>query len=197
MTNTAIIILAAGNSSRLGSPKQLLDFDGKKLLQNTVDEATKADATLVLVVLGANAKTIRNSLEERKITTLFNPQWMQGMASSICAGVAHVLSTSPAINKIILTVCDQPFISVSILQNLYNKQVESKKGIIAASYAGTTGTPVLFCQHYFQRLLSLQGDQGAKHLLKVNTDDMHPVDFSKGNIDIDTVDDYNKLLSLK
>lgn len=95
----------------------------------------------------------------------------------------------------ILCVCDQPYISAILLQQLLDKKKTSGKKIIACSYAETLGTPVLFNKKYFSALMNLQGDEGAKKLLSVYSDDVAPISFEKGEFDIDTKKDYEKLLS--
>ena len=98
------------------------------------------------------------------------------------------------IEKIIITVCDQPFVSSSLFQQLYQTQNKSVQHIVACAYADTIGTPALFTQKYFDALMSLQGDEGAKKILLANKDDVATIDFPQGNIDIDTQKDYEDLL---
>jgi len=194
MNNTGVIILAAGNSSRFGSAKQLLHFNGKTLLQHAVDEATEAGAEPVVVVTGANAKEVAGSINIDKVEVVFNEHWEEGMASGIVAGVNAAITYNNNIEKIIIAVCDQPFISSSLFHQLYQTQNEGVQHIVASAYADTIGTPVLFTQKYFDALLSLKGDEGAKKVLLANKDDVATIDFPQGVIDIDTEKDYKDLL---
>jgi len=194
MDNTAIIILAAGNSTRFGSSKQLLRFNGKTLLQHAIDEATGADANPVVVVVGANANEVSASIDTTAIEIALNNRWEEGMASGIVAGVRKANSLNDHVHNMIIAVCDQPFISSALFKQLYQTQKESNKGIVACSYADTIGTPVLFTQKYFGHLLALQGDEGAKKLLTTDATDVSTVDFPNGNFDIDTETDYQELL---
>ena len=194
LDNTAIIILAAGNSTRFGSIKQLLHFNGKTLLQHTIDEAVDAGAEPVLVITGDNADRISDSIEKNKVEIVFNKDWKKGMASGIVAGVSRTITLNSDIDKIIIAVCDQPFITSELFKQLFRTQSKSEKGIVACAYADTIGTPVLFTQKYFEHLLNLQGDEGAKKLLKIYNQDVATVDFPKGYIDIDTEADYQQLL---
>jgi len=194
MDNTAIIILAAGYSTRFGSSKQLLRFNGKTLLQHAIDEATKAGANPVVVVLGANANEVSASIDTTAVEIVLNNCWEEGMASGIVAGVRKVSSVSDHVHNMIIAVCDQPFISSALFKQVYQTQTESHKGIVACSYADTIGTPVLFTQKYFDHLLGLHGDEGAKKLLTIDATDVATVHFPKGNFDIDTKTDYQELL---
>jgi len=194
MNNTAIIILAAGGSSRFGKTKQLVHFRGKTLLQHAIEQATEAGAETIVVVTGANADEISKQVKSEKTEIVFNKDWEQGMASGIVAGLKKAITLNNKIEKAIIAVCDQPYISSSLFQQLYQRQNESAKQIVASAYADTIGTPALFTQRYFDALISLKGDEGAKKLLKRHSEDVATVDFPNGDIDIDTKEDYEKLL---
>jgi molybdenum cofactor cytidylyltransferase len=194
MNSTGIVILAAGNSSRIGSPKQNLIYDEKTLLQHVIEEAIKAKLHPVVVVTGANAEKLFESLQSQPVEIVFNNLWEQGMGTSISAGVNKIIANKN-VENVILAVCDQPFISFEILQQLIDKKKESGKNIVACSYANTIGTPVLFHRNYFENLLQLKADEGAKKFLKEYNDDVAVIPFPKGNIDIDTVQDYVHLVN--
>ena len=195
MNSTGIIILAAGSSSRFGSTKQLVHFKGKTLLQHTIEEATEAGAEPIVVVTGANANEISKEIKNEKIEIVFNKDWEQGMALGIIIGLKKAISLNNKMEKAIIAVCDQPFISSSLFQQLYQKQNESAKYIVACCYADTIGTPALFTQKYFDVLMKLKGDERAKKLMKTYSEDVATVDFPKGYIDIDTKEDYENLLN--
>jgi molybdenum cofactor cytidylyltransferase len=194
MNKTGIIILAAGSSSRLGSSKQLLHFKGKTLLKHTVEEAAEAGAQPVIVVTGANADEVSKEIQTEKVEIVFNKNWEQGMASGIVIGLKKAITSNKELESVIITVCDQPFVSSSLFQQLFQKQNESVKHIVASAYADTIGTPALFTIKYFDALMGLTGDQGAKGLLKKYSEDLATVDFPDGYIDIDTQEDYENLL---
>lgn len=191
--NTAIVILAAGNSSRLGIPKQLLQFEGKSLLNRTI-ETCLLTAMPVMVVLGAYQKEIKKSSLSRKANFVVNPNWKKGMSSSISLGLKNMLKTWPDTHQVIFTVADQVHLSTEIIKELIKTQELTKKNIVTCSYSKTTGTPTLFNQKYFEQLISLEGNSGAKEIVKKNTDDVATISFERGEIDIDTIDDYNKLI---
>ncbi|MEN2488659.1 nucleotidyltransferase family protein [Flavobacterium sp. B11] len=191
---TGIIILAAGNSSRLGRPKQLLLYKESTLLKKTISEALKVENSFVIVVTGSSHDLIEKELNLSEITFSFNSDWENGMSSSIVKGVNQLLHQNPDSEQCILAVCDQPFVTHSIFENLIVEANKTKKGIAASAYSETLGTPVLFHKKYFQELLELKGQEGAKKLIKKYAEDVVSVLFEKGNIDIDTEEDYNKLI---
>lgn len=195
MTNTGIIVLAAGSASRFGTAKQLLPFGGKTLLKHVVDEAAATGAAHMVVVTGAYADAIAANLKNTGTDIVFNKNWAEGQASGIVAGVRYMMTEHQEVQNIILAVCDQPFVSANLFSQLVEKQKESGKNMVASTYAGTVGTPVLFTQKYFDALLTLQGDKGAKKLLVANPEDLATVDFPNGHMDIDTREDYEGLLN--
>ena len=193
MHNTGIVILAAGNSSRLGSPKQLLPFQNKNLLQHVIDEATAAGAAPVIVVTGARSEVVSAAIDTSKADVIWNEKWLEGKASGIVAGVQRIVSSYPQVEHIILAVCDQPFVTAGLFVQLFDKQQYSEKNIVASAYADTLGTPVLLGRKYFDALLGLEKDEGARKILMAHNNDVAGVDFPLGHIDIDTQEDYDAL----
>jgi molybdenum cofactor cytidylyltransferase len=193
MSRTGVLILAAGNSSRLGHPKQLLPYRGKTLLTHTVSETLEAGLNPVVVVTGAFHTEVKESLYGQSIDIIFNPAWEEGMASGIVAGLSNILLLHPDVDAVIVTVCDQPFISSELLSQLVSTFDMSGKGIIACAYADSVGTPVLFGRSYFEQLLALSGSEGAKKLLKRYPADLATIAFPGGDIDIDTGEDADRL----
>lgn len=190
MNNTAIIILAAGRAARFGGLKQLQPFQGKTLLQHVIDEALATGASPVVVVTGANAEAISNAVADHRIELIYNEKWTEGKGTGIAAGVRHVVSSFPEMDSVILAVCDQPFVTTALFRQLQQTSVECEKGIVASAYAGTIGTPVLLSRQYFSALLDLQKEEGAKKIIAAHLADVATVDFPKGEIDIDTKEEY-------
>ncbi len=197
MNNTGIIILAAGCSSRFGSVKQLLQFKNKTLLQHVSDEAVESGADPIIIVTGANEDEISNSIKTNQAQIVYNKKWKEGMASAIVEGLRNSVTLNNDIKNIIIAVSDQPFVSALLFKQLYQTLQTSVKQIVACNYAATLGTPVLFTQKYFDALMSLQGENGAKKILEANKDDIAKVDFPQGAIDIDTKKDFEDLLISK
>ena len=193
MHETVIIILAAGESSRMERPKQLLAFKDKTLLRHAADEAQKSGMPFI-IVLGANEKQIKEDLTNVRAEIIFNETWKDGLSTSIKSGLEKALQNNSDIESCIFCVCDQPYISATLFQDLMDKKTASGKKIIACSYAATMGTPVLFDKKYFDALLNLHGNEGAKKLLQTYTEEVALITFKKGEIDIDTKVDYEELL---
>ncbi len=193
MNENVIIILAAGNSSRMQQTKQLLPFKGESLLVHTIEEAQKS-LMPVIVVLGANSKEIMAGINYMEVDVVDNKNWDSGMASSIKAGIDKARAIYNKMENCILAVCDQPYISSFLFQKLVDQKKVSGKKIVASSYADTLGTPALFDKKYFDDLLNLPGDHGAKNLLQKYAEDVASVSFEKGDIDVDTKSDYEQLL---
>ncbi len=193
MSRTAAIVLAAGNSSRLGRPKQLVLYRGQTLLTHTTTEIGKAGLDPVVVVTGAFHAAVSEVLRGQALDILFNPAWETGMASGIVCGLSHLLMGHSDVAAVIISVCDQPYISSGLLLQLINAHVASGKGIVACTYADDMGTPVLFAHAYFQQLLKLSGSEGAKKILRQHLADLALVNFPDGHIDIDTAEDLQHL----
>ncbi|WP_259065220.1 nucleotidyltransferase family protein [Mucilaginibacter sp. X4EP1] len=189
---TVAIILAAGESSRLGRPKQNLIFNGKTLLELAVESVRKSECKKIIVVLGANSSEIKPIAGA---FILYNKDWREGMASSIRTAMLEI-NDDPSVDKVIMMLCDQPFVNAALLNSLIRKQNETAKAIIASAYNGTNGVPVLFDRSLFSELLLLQGHEGAKKILKNHVDDIATIPFEQGGIDIDTSEDYERLCGL-
>lgn len=195
-TTTAIVILAAGKSARLGQPKQLLPFKGKSLICHCVEIAKKVVKNVV-VVTGAERKRIESELNNSNVEIVYNPDWEEGMASSIRAGLTYLREKNPDINEVIFMVCDQPFVTTDLLLKLISEKQHSSKSIVASFYSEIAGTPVIFDKSIFPELMELSGDVGARKIIIKNKERMSTVDFPLGNVDMDTADDYKKLLMQK
>jgi len=188
-----VVILAAGASTRLGDPKQLLEYDHKNLLQRTIDAAVSSTANTVVIVLGANADQISKEIDKSKINVIINTEWEEGMASSIRNGLNELLFISPLTDAAILMVCDQPYVSSELINALIDKQKETGKPIVTCNYGETFGPPALFHKSLFHELMHLKGDVGARKIIQHHNEDVTTVLFANGKIDIDTKEDYDAL----
>jgi molybdenum cofactor cytidylyltransferase len=190
---TALIILAAGSSSRLGFPKQTLLYKGKTLLEIAIEAGLKSKCQPVTVVLGANSEKIEPGIKNYPINIIHNPDWEAGMGSSIALAIKEIQNDT-SINQAVIMLCDQPFVTSRLIDSMLYKQQETNKKIIACSYKDTVGVPVLFNRELFDELTLLQGKEGAKKVLSAHPDDISTISFEKGGVDIDTVADYEALL---
>jgi molybdenum cofactor cytidylyltransferase len=200
MNKIGIIILAAGDSSRLGRPKQLLTYRGKTLLTHIITEALTAGLDPVVVVTGAFEAEVSESLRGMAVDTVYNPRWKEGMASGIVAGLSKLIALQQDADPggidpdaAIIAVCDQPYISSSLFRKLVEMYNGSAKGIVACRYSDAAGTPVLFGRDYFAGLLALSGKEGAKQLLKRYPDELATISFPRGDVDIDLEDDFARI----
>lgn len=189
-----IIILAAGGSSRLGEAKQLLEYDSVGLLQHAVNEAAATNAKAVVVVLGSQSENIAKQIKSKKLVIVQNPEWEEGLASSIRSGI-NALEADYSADGAILMVCDQPHVTTALLDKLLEEQLFSRKPIVASEYRNTVGTPALFHHSFYPALQNLQGDAGAKKILLQHASEVHRLSFPEGAIDIDTRIDYERLLN--
>ena len=189
---TAVLLLAAGASSRMGHPKMFLLYRGKSLLQHIVDEAAIISLP-VFIVTGEHHAAVKDALPSNIVHLIYNEHWQDGMGASIRAGVEGIVQSGTDPDAIIIVVCDQPFISADLLQLLVTTKISSGKGMVGCAYNDTIGTPVLFDKQYFPALLQLGGQQGAKKLLQQFPEDVAVVPFPLGSIDIDTPEDYERL----
>lgn len=192
---TGIILLAAGSSSRLGRAKQLIEYQGKTLIQKSVDEAKKSQANCLVVVLGANADLIQTGFDSSSTPFIVNPDWQQGMSSSMQVGLRFLMEREK-IEQVILMLSDQPFVDTSFLNQLIKAKATSGKGIVAAAYSDTLGVPALFDRSYFEELLQLTGSEGAKRVIVNHQAAVHAIDFPLGAVDLDTEEDVSQFLSL-
>lgn len=187
-------MLAAGASKRLGKPKQELLYQGKTLLQHAIDVAVASACKPIVVVIGANAEKLSTENMGEAVVTVLNPEWQEGMASSIRFGLGKLCSIEPEVSEAVLMVCDQPFVDAALLNKLVHTKQGSGKGVVACAYGNTLGTPALFDKAYFKELMALKGKGGAKEFLFKYNADTASVPFPQGDVDIDTPADYDALL---
>ncbi|MEQ9413111.1 MAG: nucleotidyltransferase family protein [Cyclobacteriaceae bacterium] len=186
-----ILLLAAGSSSRMGQSKQLLSINGKPLLQKTVEELLAANIGEVIVVLGANAAAHRKVIADYSVIIIENDQWQNGMGSSIKAGLKYITSQLPDLNALIISVCDQPYLTSGHFKEIIRIYSNSKKSIVASTYNETVGVPVLFDRSHFKNLSQIQDEEGAKKVMQRHKSEVVSVSFPLGNIDLDTMEDYD------
>lgn len=194
MKNTGIILLAAGNSSRMGSPKQLLMYHGKTFLERIIDTASEIfDPNHIVLVLGACHHEISSVIKNKNIHIVINENWESGMASSIQSGMKALSGFFPEMEGCFISVCDQPYLTGDLFSKMLQLKETSEKEIVVAKYADTLGVPALFSKKYFKQLMELTGEQGAKKIIQQNMNDVESFEFEKGAVDIDTPSDYNHL----
>lgn len=190
---TGAIILSAGKSSRLGKPKQLLVYEGETLIERAIGTALEVNCDPIIVVLGAYQKELQQQIRGTAAQIIENPDWEQGMGSSIGAGI-KALQKWGKVDQVIIMLSDQPFVTPTHLEALINTKEISQKEIIASLYKNQRGVPVLFDHSCFEMLEKLKGTDGAKKLINSQKEKVKTVKFEKGKIDIDTEADFDALI---
>ena len=185
----ACVVLAAGASRRLGRPKQLLKKDGETLLHRTVRLTMEAGFAPVVVVVGAHSDRMRKELQGLAAEVIENSSWESGMASSVHEAVAFLQRQSRPCRHLLVTVCDQPMLDAGVLERIKHASCMDPGKVVAAAYAGVPGVPAVFPSSFFPHLLELEGDKGARNLLRSLGDEIVLVPFAGGKQDIDTEDD--------
>lgn len=158
------ILLAAGGSSRFGSPKQLFEFEGKTLLRRAAESLANSKCVSVIVVLGAEIE--RSRLEIGDLPFVVNEKWESGMSSSIRLGLEALLKTSSKIDAVLIVLCDQPRVTSEKMDLFMDEFARNRSPIIAAEYDGVRGVPALFSRELFDDLVKLDGDKGARELIR-------------------------------
>lgn len=192
-TKTGLIILAAGASVRLGAPKQLLSFKGETLLRRVVRQALESVCQPVVVVLGKDAETFKDHLDEFNVSVAYNDEWEKGMGSSIKTGIEKLLEIDRETEGAVLTVCDQPFVTSAVINQLVENFYQKKSLIVASAYAETLGVPALFSRKLFPELAALKDKSGAKEIITCFSENVVSIHFPDGAIDIDTMEDFRRL----
>ena len=185
--NLAVLILAAGTSSRLGETKQLVKIKDETLIQNAIKNALKLSAN-VNVVLGHKSNEIKDEINDLPIKILVNPNFKEGMGFSLSYGISKLNK----FDKVLIMLCDQPFIPIIHYENLLQKSNKNEDTIVCSKYQGKLAVPSIFPKKYYKDLEKLGGDKGARKLLEENSLEFINLD-DKYSIDIDTKEDLSKL----
>jgi len=188
-----IILLAAGASTRLGEPKQLLQFRGETLLRRSAKTAV-AVSNRVVVTLGARVELTRREIEDLPVEAVENKDWKTGMSGSIKIGLEKLATEADKLKAVIVMVCDQPFVNEDLLEKIISKYEEADSPIVACEYENTLGVPALFAERLFPELLALDARTGAKQLIKKYRAQTAIVSFPEGAFDVDTPADYENLM---
>ena len=180
----AAALLAAGESRRLGQPKQLIQLAGESLLRRSARLALEAGCSPVFVVLGFAAERMWPELEGLAVQVLTNPEWAEGMASSLRCGVEAAKVAGG--EGVLLLVCDQPRLSVGHLRMLLDRHHQPGSLLTASRYGDRVGVPAVFSAELFPELLDIKGDRGARQVIERHRDAVQIVDCPDGTLDVDS-----------
>ncbi|WP_103068619.1 nucleotidyltransferase family protein [Aquimarina sediminis] len=191
----AHLILAAGSSSRMGEPKQLLPWGDTNLIGHSIQQSLLLKNTSIHVVLGANYNAIYNKIKHFPIQILENVDWESGMGTSIQYGIQWIQQDNLSYDAVLISLIDQPLlgsIHFEALKELFNKNTNR---IVATDLGeGVIGVPAIIPAIFFDELSGLQADHGARYVIKKNIDNVKTVLASTRGVDIDTIAEYKNVI---
>jgi len=187
-----VILLAAGESARLGAPKQLLQFRDETLVRGSVKTAL-AVSVKVVVTLGERIEILREEITDLPVQVAENEDWKSGMSGSIKVGLKKLTETNEELDGALVMVCDQPLVDRILLEKIIKTFTKTDVLIVACEYQNTVGVPALFHRKLFPEIFALDSPNGAKQLIEKYRARTAVIAFPEGAIDVDTPDDYENL----
>lgn len=184
------VILAAGASDRMGSPKQLLEINGKNFIRRAVDAASAIASGPVTVVLGAHSRVVESGLDGEDAEKVLNADWRGGLASSVRKGL---LSVPPAAMAVLLMPTDMPLVDGSVLGRLVNAWSNDRSKIVTCENIRGAGLPAIIPRRYFKALMSIKGDPGINSFFSRHRANSLVLSVPETEFDIDTVQDLERL----
>ncbi len=188
---TAIILLAAGSSSRMGAIKQLLPWKQTTLIGHAIEQALFSEAEEVYVVLGANNELISKEIDKENVIILINKNWALGMGTSISCAMDFILNSKVKYDTVLISLVDQPLVDIKYINKLIYNSIYNN--IIASKYQGKAGVPAIFSTKYFPELKNLNGNIGARGLIATHKDQVKILDVLEKVQDIDNIATYKIL----
>jgi molybdenum cofactor cytidylyltransferase len=192
ITHITAILLAAGTSSRMGRPKQLLDWGGVPLVRHVAEQALAAPVDEVLVVTGAAQSEVEAALAGLPLRCVYCADFAAGQSASLRAGIAAL---PPKTDAALVLLVDQPFVTAAILAQVITAVRSASAPIVAPVYQGRRGHPVCFTRPVFAELAAIRGDQGARAVLAADPGRVAAVAFDDPRplMDIDTIAEYEAM----
>ena len=191
--STSAIVLAAGDSSRMGEPNKLmLPFGGKPIIESVVNNLLAAEVIEVVVVLGFEAAKIKNILKNKAVNFVVNPNYARGMTSSIQTGIK---ATSKLSNGFLICLSDMPLLTSQDYNKIISARKFDQKCIVKPTFRDQSGNPILFSSHFKQAILNHKAVEGCRQLVIDNQLSVITVKFDNSRVlqDIDTKEDYDNL----
>jgi molybdenum cofactor cytidylyltransferase len=177
------------------TPKQFAEFEGKTLLRRAAESMSASICDPVIAVLGDENSRAENELADLRFQLRFNHEWKSGMSSSIKLGLWELVSLEPVIDAVLITLCDQLFVDTQALDRLTDRFLETQTRMVAAKYGDVIGVPAIFPRDKFKHLLMLEGDKGAREILRDPRAIVETIEIEEAAVDIDTIDDLDRLKS--
>ncbi len=190
---TAMIILAAGESKRMGVLKQILPWKNTTLLGHAIEQGINSNVDDVFVVLGAHAEQILKEIDQSKVKIVYNQYWKTGMGTSLACAIHYFDKKSLIFDAVLITLADQPLLDVDYYDKLLKCFLDNNKNIVASKLKNRAGVPAIFKSSYFNEFKLLNKDYGARKILISNAKDVYILDVNYNTIDVDTMDTYNIL----
>ena len=192
--NIAILILAAGGSTRMGEPKQLLNWKRTTLIGHAIETTQQLGQSKTIVILGANYDSIKSKIEHYRIKVLNNKYWKFGLGNSLAFGIKSILRSNLNLDGVLVMLADQPLVDSAFLSSIIEAFKAGNQQIVASIYKDSKqGVPVLFDKFYFEELSQLNDDKGANAILQKYVDKLTGINADGIVSDIDTINDYEQL----
>jgi molybdenum cofactor cytidylyltransferase len=185
----AVVLLAAGESRRLGRPKQLIPVAGEALVRRAARAALATDPAQALIVVGARADEVWAAVADLALTRVDCPSWAAGLSASIHSGLERL---DPTVEAALFVLCDQPALNASHLRALVARWSSAPGQAVASAYAGTLGVPAMLPRDWFDELAALTGDRGARELLRARSDEVAVLCNPELACDVDQPDDLER-----
>jgi molybdenum cofactor cytidylyltransferase len=187
----AAVVLAAGGSSRFGSPKQLLPWKGQTLLEHVVDTVLASSVQETVVVLGHEAQAIGDLLRDRPLRIVVNEEWESGQSSSVRMGIGALPERFDAC---LFVLADQPNVTSRLVDDVVTRYRQTLAPLVAPVHRGQRGNPVLFDKVLFSELLQMQGDEGGRQVIQRHQREVEAVEVGDQSLflDIDTAEEYER-----
>jgi molybdenum cofactor cytidylyltransferase len=193
----AAVVLAAGASTRLGRPKQLIVIEGETLLRRAARLAVEAGFSPVCVVLGFEAEPMQAALAGLAVEVVLNRDWQEGMGSSLRYGMEAITKQERQPAAVLVMVCDQPRLSADHLRELAARhqaaQTVGDVAITASAYARRAGVPAIFSLRIFPELLASSGDRGARDVIRAHAGAVQTIPWPAGDLDLDRPEDLTTI----
>jgi|SRR5713226_1768928 len=193
------VVLSAGESSRMGSPKALLSVGEKTFIEQIVSSLKKTKVGQIVVVLGHNADRLKPKIEPLLVTLVLNPDYSKGQLSSLGAAIRSLQTDSAQVDGVLVHLVDHPFIDSALVDKMIDRFFESKRLIVIPTYKGKRGHPVLLSSALFPELLAAPLDQGAKVVVRAHPDETLELETEDQGvvIDVDTPEEYRQYVGRK